>query len=164
MPAEVHGGRLAPLRLILLDISEGSAAGTAESERLARRYFSLFGQHAFEKLRDVVHPDVVLELKAVQPGHVVRGRDEFIRFLEQEFDRHLWEAVAHVFTPLDENRVIVEGRVRWFDDDNVLRDDSRIWALEFADGLLLLSAPAANMVEAEMILSAAQRRSAGGAH
>ncbi len=69
-----------------------------------------------------------------------------------------------MFTPLDENRVIVEGRVRWFDDDNVLRDDSRIWALEFADGLLLLSAPATNMVEAEMILSAAQRRSAGGAH
>ncbi len=101
---------------------------------------------------------MVLELKAIQPGHVVRGRDEFIRFLEQEFDRHLWEAVTHVFTPLDENRVIVEGRVRWFDDENVLRDDSRIWALEFSDGLLLLSAPAANRVEAESILSRGRER------
>ena len=62
-----------------------------------------------------------------------------------------------MFTPLDENRVIVEGRVRWFDDDNVLRDDSRIWALEFSDGLLLLSAPAGNRIEAELILSASQR-------
>ena len=143
-------------RLILPRISEGTTAAVVESERLARRYFTLFAQHAFEKLREVVHPDVVLELKAVQPGHVVRGRDEFIRFLEQEFDRHLWEAATHVFTPLDEKRVIVEGRVRWFDDQNVLRDDSRIWALEFADGLLLLSAPASSMAEAELILSASQ--------
>ena len=125
-----------------------------ESERLARRYFEFFAQRAFEQLREVVHPDVVLELKAVQPGHVVRGRDEFMRFLEQESDRHLWEAVTHVFTPIDENRVIVEGRVRWFDDENVLRDDSRIWALEFSDGLLLLSAPAKNTIEAESILLA----------
>lgn len=141
------------LQDILLDISEGNEAAMIESERLARRYFSLFGQHAFEKLREIVHPDVVLELKAVQPGHVVRGRDEFIRFLEKEFDRHLWEATAHVFTPLDENRVIVEGRVHWVDDENVLRDDSRIWALEFSDGLLLLSVPAESAVEAEAILS-----------
>ena len=92
----------------------------------------------------------------MQPGHVVRGREEFIRFLEHEFDRNLWEAATHVFTPLDENRVIVEGRVRWFDDENVLRDDSRIWALEFSDGLLLLSAPASSMTEAELILSASR--------
>lgn len=62
-----------------------------------------------------------------------------------------------MFTPLDENRVIVEGRVRWFDDENVLRDDSRIWALEFSDGLLLLSAPASSMAEAEVLLSAKLR-------
>lgn len=130
-----------------------------ESERLARRYFELFGQHAFQELREVVHPDVVLVLKAVQPGHVVRGREELIRFLEEEFRRHLWEAVAQVFRPLDANRVIVEGRVRWFDDEHVLRDDSRIWALEFSDGLLLLSAPARNTIEAEMILSASQHAS-----
>ncbi len=107
---------------------------------------------------------MVLELKAIQPGHVVRGRDELIRFLEQEFDRHLWEAVAHAFTPLDENRVIVEGRVRWFDDENVLRDDSRIWALEFSDGLLLLSVPASSMVEAETLLSASQHRAPQVSH
>ncbi|MBA3332730.1 MAG: nuclear transport factor 2 family protein [Actinobacteria bacterium] len=140
-----------------LDISESTTAGIVESERLARRYFELFAQHAFEKLREIVHPDVVLELQAVQPGHVVRGRDEFIRFVEQEFDRHLWEAVAHVFAPLDENRVIVEGRVRWFDDENVLRDDPRVWALEFSDGLLLLSVPAKNTIEAGSILSARHR-------
>ena len=135
-------------------IPEPTRADVVESERLARRYFALFAQHAFEKLREVVHPDVVLELKAVQPGHVVRGRDEFIRFLEQEFDRHLWEAVTHVFTPLDENRVIVEGRIRWSDDEHVLRDDSRFWALEFCDGLLIFSAPAGSMIEAESILAA----------
>ncbi len=42
-------------------------------------------------------------------------------------------------------------------DENVLRDDSRIWALEFSDGLLLLSAPASSMTEAELILSASRR-------
>jgi len=130
-----------------------------ESERLARRYFELFGQHAFQELREVVHPDVVLVLKAVQPGHVVRGREELVRFLEEEFRRHLWDAVAQVFTPLDESRIIVEGRVRWSDDEHVLRDDSRIWALEFSGGLLLLSAPARNTIEAEMILSASQHAS-----
>jgi len=62
-----------------------------------------------------------------------------------------------VFAPLDENRVIVEGRVRWFDDENVLRDDSRVWALEFSDGLLLLSVPAKNTIEAGSILSARHR-------
>lgn len=64
-----------------------------------------------------------------------------------------------MFTPLDENRVIVEGRVRWFDDENVLRDDSRFWALEFSAGLLLHSAPASSMVEAETLLSASRHRS-----
>ena len=139
---------------ILCSISEGSAAGVVESERLARRYFTLFGQQAFETLREVVHADVVFELKAVQPGHVVRGRDEFIRFLEEELRGHLWEAVPQVFTPLDENRVIVEGRIRWSDDEHVLRDDSRFWALEFCDGLLIFSAPAGSMIEAESILAA----------
>ena len=58
-----------------------------------------------------------------------------------------------MFTPIDEDRVIVEGR-RWFDDGD---DPSRRLAdlgAEFSDGLYFLSAPAKNAIEAESTFSA----------
>ena len=38
-----------------------------------------------------------------------------------------------LYTPLDDDRVIVEGRLRWIDDERVIRDDPVVWALEFRD-------------------------------
>ena len=87
------------------------------------------------------------------PGAVVRGRDEIVAFLEQEFGRRLWETVVHACTPLDESRVVVEERIRWTDDEHVLRDDARFWGLEFSDGLLVRSLPARSAVEADALLS-----------
>ena len=98
-------------------------------------------------------PDAVLGLRAVSPGAVVRGRDEIVAFLEQEFARRLWETVVHACTPLDESRVVVEGRIRWMDDEHVLRDDARFWGLEFQDGLLVRSLPARSAVEVDALLS-----------
>jgi hypothetical protein len=39
------------------------------------------------------------------------------------------------------------------DDERVLRDDPRGWALEFRDGLLIRSVPVHTVSEAELILS-----------
>jgi hypothetical protein len=86
----------------------------------------------------------------------LHGRDEIVSFLEQEFARRMWETVVHACTPLDASRVVVEGRVRWTDDEHVMRDEARFWGLEFRDGLLLRSLPARSAVEAEAMLSAAR--------
>ena len=49
---------------------------------------------------------------------------------------------------------MVEGRIRWIDDERVIRDDPVIWAMEFRDDLLLRLVPARTLVEAETILGA----------
>jgi nuclear transport factor 2 (NTF2) superfamily protein len=90
----------------------------------------------------------------VQPGTLLRGRDEIVAFLEHEFARRLWDTVVHVCTPIDETRIVVEGRVRWTDDERVMRDEARVWGLEFREGLLLRSIPARSAVEAEALLAA----------
>ncbi len=133
-------------------ISDHTAAAIVESERLARRYLALFQAGSFDELVDLIHPDAVVLLKSVRPGHIVRGRDEVVRFF-RETATHLHGMAADVYRPLDENRVIIEGRVRWMDDERVLRDDPAIWALEFRDGLLFLSTPARTAVEAEAALA-----------
>jgi ketosteroid isomerase-like protein len=124
-----------------------------ESERLARRYFTLFQAGAFDELAELIHPDAVVVFKSVRPGHVVRGRGEVVRFLRETLAVHLHGIAADLYRPLDDSRVIIEGRVRWIDDEHVLRDDPGIWALEFRDGLLFLSTPARTVVEAEASLS-----------
>jgi ketosteroid isomerase-like protein len=128
------------------------AEETMESERLARRYFALFQAKAFDELADLIHPEAVVVLKSVHPGHVVRGREEVVQFFRDTLAAHLHAIAVDVFRPLDENRVIIEGRVRWMDDEHVLRDDPGIWAVEFRDGLLFLSTPARTAVEAESAL------------
>lgn len=135
------------------DIPDELFSEIVESERLARRYFAAFRDGAMERMRELIHPEVVLVVKTLQPGHILRGKDEFIRFYEQQIARRLYEPVAEEFRPLDDSRVIVEGRVRWIDDERVLRDDPRIWAIEFHDGLLRRSTPAQTVLEAEAILS-----------
>ena len=54
---------------------------------------------------------------------------------------------------LDGERVVVEGRMRWIDEDRVIRDDPVLWAMEFEDGLLRRFLPARTAVEAETLLS-----------
>ena len=68
-----------------------------------------------------------------------------------------FETHPDVFRPIDEERIVVEGRMRWMDDERVLRDDPMIWALEFRDGLLYRSTPAHSVLEAEALLTAPPR-------
>jgi hypothetical protein len=94
-------------------------------------------------------------LKTQRPGELVRGRDEVAAFVEEIAGR-FYETHADVYRPLDDARVVVEGRIRWMDEDRILRDDPMIWALEFRDGLLWRSLPAHSVLEAEALLSAAR--------
>ncbi len=110
-------------------------------------------QGALDQLAELVHPDVVLVSK-VRTGVVVEGRADFARFVEETLARSLYQAAADVYRPLDDRCVVVEGRLRWIDDDQVMRDDPVTWALEFEDGLLVRFVPARTPLEAETILAA----------
>jgi hypothetical protein len=125
-----------------------------ESERLARRYFALFGSELTEELLEIVHPDIELVVRT-RSGTVLRGRDEVAAFV-REISGRSYRTVPWVYAPVDESRVVVEGRIQWTDDDRVLRDDPVVWALEFRDGMLRRSAPAQSTLEAESIVAAWQ--------
>ena len=132
------------------------------SERLARRWFGLVQSGSFDQLAELVHEDVVVVSK-VQAGAVVEGREAFAAFAETLSGR-LHESSAEVFRPLDDDRIVVEGRVRWIDDERVIRDDPVTWALEFRDGLLVRALPARTAIEAETLLrasSSSERQSRG---
>lgn len=98
-----------------------------------------------------MHEDVLLVSK-LRPGVVVEGREDFVRFVRENLAPSLYEAVASTFEPIDDDRIVVEGRLRWIDDARVIRDDSVMWAMEFRDGLLARFIPARTRVEAETIL------------
>lgn len=123
-----------------------------ESERLARRYFSLFARGETDQLLELVHPDIEIRLKTVRRGELIEGRDAMKTFID-EIGEMFFESQADVYRPVDDERVVVEGRIRWMDDDRILRDDPMIWALEFRDGLLYRSTPAHSVLEAETILA-----------
>lgn len=123
------------------------------SERLARRWFEVVEQGALDQLAELVHPDIVLVSK-VRTGVVVEGREDFARFVEETLARSLYQAAADIYRPLDDRCVVVEGRLRWIDDDQVMRDDPVTWALEFEDGLLVRFVPTRTPLEAETILAA----------
>ena len=125
-----------------------------ESERLARRYFALFGSDLTEELLEIVHPEIELVLRT-RPGTVLRGREEVGAFL-REISGRSYQTVPWVYSPVDDSRIVVEGRIQWTDDDRVLRDDPVIWALEFRDGMLRRSAPAQTVLEAESIIASWQ--------
>lgn len=130
------------------------AADIFESERLARRWFSIVEERAFEELVDLADPSITLVSK-VRPGQVVEGKSEFARFVQETIADSLYEAVVTSYQALDDYRVVVEGRIRWIDEDRVIRDDPVTWAMEFRDGLLVRFIPARTKVEAETILGGA---------
>jgi len=123
-----------------------------DSERLARRWFAVVASGEFEQLPELVHDDVQLVSK-IRTGAVVEGRDDVARFIQESIAPNLYEAVTQIYTALDGERIIVEGRLRWIDDDRVIRDDPVVWAIEFRDSLLLRFVPARTMLEAETILA-----------
>jgi hypothetical protein len=126
-------------------------------EALARHCFSLINEGEHERLLGLIHPQVEAILK-VRPGEVLRGIDEVARFFHGVVaERSIFELLAAEVRSLDDRRVVVEGRMRWMDEDRVLRDDPVVWALEFEDGLLRRSTPVRTVAEAEALLSGAPR-------
>lgn len=100
-----------------------------------------------------MHDDVVVVSK-MRPGLVLEGKRELLQHVEESLASSLYEATTSAFLPLDEDRVVVEGRIRWIDEERVIRDDPVTWAMEFRDGLLIRFIPARTQVEAETILGA----------
>ncbi len=131
------------------------ASAQPPSERAARLYFDLVGEGGDPRVLDLLHPDVVVLLRKLGGRRTLRGKEEVASFLEELPERFpVYQSVAEEFSVVDDNRVIVEGRMRWMDNDRVLRDDSMIWALEFRDGLLYRSTPARSLSDAHAILAA----------
>ena len=122
-----------------------------ESERLARRVFSVVEEGSADQLGELVHPSITL-VSIVRPGVVVEGKEDFVRFAQDTLANSLYQVVVSAYQTLDDDRVVVEGRIRWIDDDRVIRDDPVTWAMEFRDGLLIRAIPARTLVEAETIL------------
>lgn len=135
-------------------IDKPPAVPEVTGEQLARRWFALIRDGSFERLRELLHEDVVI-VSRVRPGQTVEGREAVASFIEDIVSRSLYEAVTDGYTPLDDERVIVEGRMRWIDDERVIRDDPAFWAMEFRDGLVLRFLPARSALEAETLLAAA---------
>jgi len=132
---------------VIADVAEEDVP---ESERLARRYFVLFTEGRVDELVEALHPDVELTLKT-RPGEVLHGRDAVAEYVMTRGP--VYESIAELYHPLDQERVVVEGRLRWAGEDRVLRDDPIFLALQFRDGLLLRSIPAQSTLEAESILA-----------
>jgi hypothetical protein len=110
-------------------------------------------ERAFDRLGELVHEDIVLVSK-IQPGVVLEGRGDVVRFVEETLAESLYEATTSTYQPLDDERIVVEGRIRWIDEERVIRDDPVTWAMEFREGLLVRFIPARTHVEAETILGA----------
>lgn len=132
----------------------GDTGGAAESELLARQYFSVLNTREYDKLLELVHPDIEAILK-VRPGDMLEGSEAVARFLHEVVaERSVFEAVVSEVHPLDDRRVVVEGRMRWMDEERVLRDDPVVWALEFEGGLLRRSIAGRSVTEAQALLTA----------
>ena len=129
------------------------AAEVLESERLARRWWAAIADGAFAELDGLLHDDAVIVSK-MRPGLVLEGRDEVVAHVHETLVDSLYEATTTSYFPIDDERIVVEGRLRWIDDERVIRDDPVTWAMEFRDGLLTRFVPARTLAEAETILGA----------
>ena len=113
----------------------------------------MVSERAFDQLGDLVHDDVVMVSK-MRPGLVLEGKDEALQHMQESLAGNLYEATTTTYLPIDEHRIVVEGRIRWIDDERVIRDDPVTWAMEFRDDLLTRFIPARTQVEAETMLGA----------
>jgi len=107
-----------------------------ESERLARLWFEAGRDTDFpRRLKELLHPEIVVALKS--EGDWLHGADAVAEFLDRRAHSPIYEETDELYHPLDEDRVVVEGRLRWMEEEErTLRDDGAIWALEFREGLL----------------------------
>jgi SnoaL-like domain len=137
-------------------VEKGESA-PSDCEHLARIYFRLARAKDNASLVRILHPDVEISLKT-RGGETLRGPDEVARYLADVAEsRSMVESSAERFRVVDAERVIVEGRMRWMDEQRILRDDPVVWALEFRDGLLLRSTPTRSVGEAQALLSRSSR-------
>jgi len=131
-----------------------NAGHIPESERLARRWFSTLEDRAFDRLGELVHDDVVV-ISKMRQGLVLEGKDAVVRYMHETLSNSLYEASTTTYVPIDDVRIVVEGRIRWIDEERVIRDDAVNWAMEFRESLLARLVPARTRIEAETILGAA---------
>ena len=125
-----------------------------ESERLARLCFEAGRDPDFpRRFRELLHPDVTVALKSTE-GDWLHGATAVEELLDERATAPVYEATDEQYHAIDDERVVVEGRLRWMDDDRTLRDDPAIWAIEFRDGLLYRSIAVRSLAEAEAVLSA----------
>lgn len=123
-----------------------------ESERLARRWFDAARAPDFpRRVKVLLHPEITVTLD-IHGGGRLTGADAVCEFLDERADAGVYEPVDERYHPLDDERVIVEGRLRWMDDSRTLRDDPAIWAVEFRDGLVYRSITVRSLSEAEAVL------------
>lgn len=125
-----------------------------ESERLARQWFDAGRDPDFpRRLKELLHPEIEAALKT-EGGEWLHGAEAVTEFLDHRAGSPVHEATDDLYHPLDDERVVVEGRLRWMDaQDRTLRDDAAIWALEFRDGLLYRSITVRSVAEAEAVLA-----------
>ncbi len=103
---------------------------------------------------DIMHPEIEVVLRKLGGPRTLRGKAEVAAFLDELPETFpVYQTVAEEFEPVDEDRVVVLGRMRWMDEERVLRDDSMIWALEFREELLFRSTPARSVNEAHAVLA-----------
>jgi hypothetical protein len=123
-----------------------------ESERLARLLFDAVRDDDFpRRFLACMHPDVSLSL-STRAGAWLRGLDAVRSAAVASRRGALYEAVAEHYHALDDEHVIVEGRLRWTDETRTLRDDPALWAMTFRDGLLYRSLPVRSLAEGETAL------------
>jgi hypothetical protein len=112
-------------------------------------------EREYERALELAHPELEAVLR-VPSGQILRGSEEVAHFLREVVaERPLYEVTIANVRSLDERRIVVECRMRWMEEDHVLRDDPVVWALELEDGLLRRSTPVRTVAEAEALLSAA---------
>jgi hypothetical protein len=103
---------------------------TPPSELNARRFFELLHEQSVEGLRDFLHEQVEFRPR-IMTGRLFQGRDEVLRlFYDDVFGWPLYEPVAHTYTPVTVELVVVEGRVRWMREGR-LHDTATVWLLQF---------------------------------
>jgi hypothetical protein len=80
-----------------------------ESERLARTLFSAMNNGQQAQTLPLIHPDAVIA-PSYDPSTVV-SRAELLEHVETGTMR-VFDSVGQKYTPLDDERIIVEGRAR----------------------------------------------------